>query len=68
VRDDDAEPTGDYGYDLAHEAAGGTTTPTTPHEHQNLAAGTQTADTQGDYGYDLAHDLPRQVPKAPHRR
>ena len=51
---DPREPTGDLGYDMAHEVTGEPSpSPTAPPE----SAGADDAD--GDYGYDEAHDLRR---------
>ena len=55
---DPREPTGDLGYDTAHEVTGGRPRP------QEGAAGAGPADagpddTTGDYAYDEAHDFRR---------
>ena len=54
---DPREPTGDLGYDMAHEVTGGPSpSPTAPPE----SAGADDADAaDGDYGYDEAHDFRR---------
>lgn len=52
---DPREPTGDFGYDMAHEVTGGPSpSPTEPPE----SAGADDA-ADGDYGYDEAHDFRR---------
>jgi hypothetical protein len=50
------EPTGDYGYDLAHEV----TDPPAPGptEKPAIYVRTESSDQGEDYGYDLAHDVP----------
>jgi hypothetical protein len=55
-----AEPGGDYGYDMAHEAGGfDTRSEGTAHEdHAPVYVATETTDTGQDYSYDLAHDIP----------
>ena len=50
---------GDYGYDLAHEAAGSAGRPEVPAgdaEQQSLPAGSR-SEPDGDFGYDEAHDF-----------
>lgn len=51
-------PSGDYGYDLAHEAG-----PDAPAAHRKPASPRpcvtrQQGDEGGDLSYDLAHDVP----------
>jgi hypothetical protein len=54
-------PTGDYGYDLVHEAdLAAPTTSAAPAQHPPVYVATQTSDTEEDYSYDLAHDVPRR--------
>jgi hypothetical protein len=54
---DPREPTGDLGYDMAHEVTGGRAAP------QGEVPQTDPADVRdddaGDYGYDEAHDFRR---------
>ena len=53
-----AQPSGDYGYDLAHEGEGKGTRPE-PEDHPRHAvvhAG-GTSDRGEDYGYDEAHSF-----------
>jgi len=50
-----SETSGDYGYDLAHEAVHQPSAP----EQQPVFVDTQTSDQDEDLSYDLAHDVPR---------
>ena len=59
---DPREPTGDLGYDMAHEVTGG------PRPGSDTPPGSDTRpapvedrpdDAAGDYGYDEAHDFRR---------
>jgi hypothetical protein len=54
--DRDRDPSGDYGYDLAHEETGGTPRPEgrAAPEHPRPAPEHPT-EPAGDYGYDEAH-------------
>ena len=54
---DPREPTGDLGYDMAHEVTGGRPRPQgkTPQD----AAAAPPDDGTGDLGYDEAHDFRR---------
>jgi hypothetical protein len=57
--DPQRDTSGDYGYDLAHEAAGREGRPVAPdggEERPPVAAGGR-AEPDGDYGYDEAHDF-----------
>jgi hypothetical protein len=50
------ETSGDYGYDLAHEAAGGGTKPEgDEHRPHTVVHPGGTSDRSEDYGYDEAH-------------
>lgn len=51
-------PSGDYGYDLAHEGAGGVARPESEDRprHAIVHAG-GTSDRGEDYGYDEAHSF-----------
>ena len=51
---DPSEPTGDLGYDSAHEVTGG---PRLGGETRPTPAEDRRDDTAGDYGYDEAHDF-----------
>ncbi|MDQ4085384.1 MAG: hypothetical protein M3165_06150 [Actinomycetota bacterium] len=59
------EPTGDYGYDMAHDFDSSQTTAPAGHSGAQRAVyvPTQTGDTDEDYSYDLAHDVPPQRPR-----
>ncbi len=51
------EPTGDLGYDMAHEVTGSRPRPA---GETTQASGTDGPDdSAGDYGYDEAHDFRR---------
>ena len=50
---DPREPTGDLGYDMAHEVTGDRPRP------QERAPQTAPVDDAGDHGYDEAHDFRR---------
>ena len=54
---DPREPTGDLGYDMAHEVTGDRPGP----QGESPAAAEQGGgdDVAGDYGYDEAHDFRR---------
>jgi hypothetical protein len=54
--DRDRDPSGDYGYDLAHEGTDARREPdeATAPEHPRPAP-VRPQDTVGDYGYDEAH-------------
>ena len=54
----DDKTTGDYGYDLTHEADPAATAPSVP--QQPVHVSTETDDEGQDLSYDLAHDVPRQ--------
>ena len=54
---DPREPTGDLGYDMAHEVTGGPPPP--EGETRQRAAEDRRDDAAGDYGYDEAHDFRR---------
>ena len=54
----DDTTTGDYGYDLTHEADPAATAPSVP--QQPVHVSTETDDEGQDLSYDLAHDVPRQ--------
>ena len=53
------ETSGDYGYDLAHEAAGSATAPGPAEDHPRHAVvhPDGTSDRGEDYGYDEAHSF-----------
>ncbi len=51
---DPREPTGDLGYDMAHEVTGGTSP-----EHEEAPQTSPVDDDAGDHGYDEAHDFRR---------
>ncbi len=51
---DPREPTGDLGYDMAHEVTGGRSRP-----EDGVPATTLVDDDAGDHGYDEAHDFRR---------
>ena len=54
---DPREPTGDLGYDMAHEVTGSRPR---PQGETPQASGTDGPDDDaGDYGYDEAHDFRR---------
>ncbi len=53
---DPREPTGDFGYDMAHEVTGG---PPSGDETRQAAAEDRRDDAAGDFGYDEAHDFRR---------
>jgi hypothetical protein len=53
---DPREPTGDLGYDTAHEVTGG---PRPEGETRPAPAEDRRDDAAGDYGYDEAHDFRR---------
>jgi hypothetical protein len=57
VTEQQREPAGDYGYDMAHEDT--TREPTgageSRHEREPVAGRRGPADQDGDYGYDEAH-------------
>jgi hypothetical protein len=63
VTQQDREPPGDYGYDMAHEEPArerAVHPPATgePHREPEAAAGRRgPSDQGGDYGYDEAHSL-----------
>lgn len=50
------EPSGDYGYDLAHEDDDRRGAPLTPSEPPAPPA-VPAVEPEGDYGYDEAHDF-----------
>ncbi len=54
---DPREPTGDLGYDMAHEVTGGRSGPEGGTSQTHSADGRD--DAAGDYGYDEAHDFRR---------
>ena len=54
---DPREPTGDLGYDMAHEVTGGRSRP--QEETPQAAAAAPPDDGAGDLGYDEAHDFRR---------
>ncbi len=54
---DPHEPTGDLGYDMAHEVTGGRPGP--QRETPAPAEADARDDAAGDYGYDEAHDFRR---------
>lgn len=53
---------GDYGYDLAHEAAGRQGAPAGPHgsDERPPRADDGAAEPDGDFGYDEVHDFRRR--------
>ncbi|MGY1760716.1 hypothetical protein ACI79G_00740 [Geodermatophilus sp. SYSU D00779] len=53
---DPREPTGDLGYDMAHEVTG---RPRPQDEAPHPPADGTRDDAAGDYGYDEAHDFRR---------
>ncbi len=56
-----SDPSGDYGYDMAHELdSAGVPVPVSDDVRRAAApVATETSDLDQDYGYDLAHDIPR---------
>ncbi len=63
---DPREPTGDLGYDMAHEVTGnrsrsqaGAAQSPPPDDGRDDTSGDTTGDTTGDYAYDEAHDFRR---------
>lgn len=60
-QDPAGSPSGDYGYDMAHEVADREASPTAAEVERlrDVQVATQTADSGQDYSYDLAHDIPR---------
>jgi hypothetical protein len=56
-----SSPTGDYGYDMAHELGSGNVPPSAGDDGRRPAAhvATESSDLDQDYGYDLAHEIPR---------
>ncbi len=54
---DPREPTGDLGYDMAHEVTGGR--PESKSDTPQGSAADGRGDAAGDYGYDEAHDFRR---------
>ena len=57
MQPDPREPTGDLGYDMAHEVAG--SGPPRPDETPTPVEADGGDDTTGDHGYDEAHDFRR---------
>ena len=57
--DPQQDSSGDYGYDLAHEAAGRRTTPVEPTGDEGRPPPADDSGTapDGDFGYDEAHDF-----------
>ena len=57
--DPQQDTSGDYGYDLAHEAAGRRAQPVGQNEGEERPplAPDGRAEPDGDYGYDEAHDF-----------
>jgi hypothetical protein len=55
----DQDPSGDYGYDMAHEAMGTSQVPDrrTHHEHHGPPPAGGKADLDEDFNYDEAHDM-----------
>jgi hypothetical protein len=53
----DDTTTGDYGYDLIHEANPAAKAPVVP--QQPVQVSTETDDEGQDLSYDLSHDIPR---------
>ena len=51
---DPREPTGDLGYDTAHEVTGGR-----PRPQEGTPQAVPVDDDAGDHGYDEAHDFRR---------
>ena len=62
-----SSPSGDYGYDMAHELdSGGAPAPAADVVRRPPdQVATQSSDLDQDYGYDLAHDIPRFVGDQP---
>ena len=58
MTEQDREPAGDYGYDMAHEQTRGGPPPdsTKPQRHTTVHPG-GTSDAGEDYGYDEAHSF-----------
>ena len=54
---DPREPTGDFGYDMAHEVTGGRPQPQEGTPQTPSTDGRD--DAAGDHGYDEAHDFRR---------
>ena len=54
-------PSGDYGYDMAHELdSGGVPVPVADDVRRAAAhVATESSDLDQDYGYDLAHEIPQ---------
>jgi hypothetical protein len=52
---DPREPTGDFGYDMAHEVTGGRPRP--QQETPQTSSADDRDDAAGDHGYDEAHDF-----------
>jgi hypothetical protein len=58
VTEQDREPAGDYGYDMAHEQTGRTPVrEETRQERHTTARPGGTSEPGDDYGYDEAHDF-----------
>jgi hypothetical protein len=56
VTQQDQEPSGDYGYDMAHEQTRGAPAPEESRRQRHATPGpTGTTDRGEDYGYDEAH-------------
>ena len=56
-----SDPSGDYGYDMAHELDSGKVPASVADDVRRPAAhvATESSDLDQDYGYDLAHEIPR---------
>ena len=55
------DPSGDYGYDMAHELDIGQVRASAADDVRRPAdhVSTESSDLDQDYGYDLAHEIPR---------
>ena len=55
----DQDPSGDYGYDMAHEVMGASQIPAQlpEHQHDSTPHAGGKADVDEDFNYDEAHDL-----------
>lgn len=59
MQDDPDEETGDYSYDMAHEALAHVEPRAASRASSAAVPKRKPRDASGDYSYDLAHDVPR---------
>jgi hypothetical protein len=57
MRQKEPDTTGDYGYDLVHEAVGGSRPPDRGTDAKDAERAAREGEQDGDYSYDEAHDF-----------